>query len=119
MSDETNEIIAELIRCAGSVVGSLEWGDGTRGARIELELAREALEKNIAELEAQLKTTDEIGICTWTAPSEDENDYWSSSCGEAYVFEIDTPTVHGYAYCPHCGRKLVEVVLPEEDTNDD
>lgn len=41
--------------------------------------------------------------CTWT---EDSEGYYSTTCGEAYVFNDGTPTQNNACFCHHCGGKL-------------
>jgi len=42
--------------------------------------------------------------CTWT---EDAEGYYSTECGEAYVFNDGTPAQNNAVYCHHCGGKIV------------
>lgn len=42
--------------------------------------------------------------CRW---QHDEDCYWSTSCGEAHVFETDGPEENKHKFCPYCGGKLV------------
>jgi DNA repair exonuclease SbcCD ATPase subunit len=68
-------------------------------------IARAALVENgeveIERLQAQIK-----GTCKWTL---DDSEYgvWDTGCGEAVVFEVETPEANGYKYCHYCG-KLIE-----------
>lgn len=42
--------------------------------------------------------------CTWV---EDAEGYYSTECGEAYVFNDGTPQQNGAYFCHHCGGKLI------------
>lgn len=42
--------------------------------------------------------------CTWTP---DEEVYYSTECGEAYVFNDGTPKQNNAYFCHHCGGKLI------------
>lgn len=42
--------------------------------------------------------------CTWV---EDSDGYYSTECGEAYVFNDGTPQKNGAYFCHHCGGKLI------------
>ena len=42
--------------------------------------------------------------CTWT---EDADGYYSTECGEAYVFNDGTPAHNNAYFCHHCGRTIV------------
>ena len=42
--------------------------------------------------------------CTWT---EDADGYYSTECGEAYVFNDGTPAYNNAYFCHHCGGTIV------------
>jgi len=42
--------------------------------------------------------------CTWT---EDADGYYSTGCGEAYVFNDGTPAQNNAYFCHHCGGRIV------------
>jgi len=42
--------------------------------------------------------------CTWT---EDADGYYSTECGEAYVFNDGTPAHNNAYFCHHCGGTIV------------
>lgn len=49
-------------------------------------------------------------ICTWTAIKDpDSGIIWFSDCGHEYLFEDEGPIGNEFAFCPYCGKRLVEV----------
>jgi len=42
--------------------------------------------------------------CTWT---EDAEGYYSTECGETYVFNEGTPAQNNAYFCHHCGGKII------------
>lgn len=78
--------------------------------------------KNLADAVAMLGGSDSFlerqnsgNTCKWNAPTEEDSDCWETSCGEAFVFETETPGKNGYRFCPSCGKKLVEIIREVED----
>jgi hypothetical protein len=61
----------------------------------------ENLRREIERLKAQRN-----GTCKWVL---EDNEYgvWDTGCGEAVVFDEETPKANGYKYCHYCG-KLIE-----------
>jgi len=60
--------------------------------------------------------------CVWTREDFDD-DVWSASCGpdRLFVFTTGGPVENRMAYCPYCGKPLVEaepVVEPDKDDDD-
>ncbi len=57
-------------------------------------------------------TTDKVKVeCGWTrTPSivEDE-DTWTTLCGNVWMFEEGTPQDNGMKFCCYCGRPLVQM----------
>ena len=69
-----------------------------------------ALKARIIELEDERN-----GVCEWTYVDDGYGDRWETQCGEAFIFEVETPKGHGYNYCPKCGKLMQEVAKPEAD----
>ena len=44
--------------------------------------------------------------CVWTY--FDDDDYWETTCGNAFCIMEGTPGENMMHYCPYCGGKLVE-----------
>ena len=67
--------------------------------KAEAKIDRQAAE--IERLKAQRNET-----CKWVL---EDNEYgvWDTRCGEAVVFDEETPKANGYKYCHYCG-KLIE-----------
>jgi NMD protein affecting ribosome stability and mRNA decay len=41
--------------------------------------------------------------CTW---EEDDEGIWSSTCGQEWEFNVDTPEGNNFRFCPFCGHPL-------------
>lgn len=54
----------------------------------------------IERLKAQGEET-----CKWML-DDDEYGVWETRCGEAIVFETETPQANGYKYCHYCGKQI-------------
>ena len=55
-------------------------------------------------------------VCRWSPMNPNENGAWETQCGEAFWFEVGTPTDNNMKFCPFCGGALIQV---EEPTNED
>jgi hypothetical protein len=55
--------------------------------------------------------------CTWR---EDENGQWEADkpCGYAFEFTEGSPQYNNWAYCPKCGKPLVEVPYEDEEVEE-
>jgi len=53
--------------------------------------------------------------CVWTYVVDDEDEYWSTSCGEEFVTIEGTPKENGNNFCPSCGNPLVEFYPQESE----
>lgn len=42
--------------------------------------------------------------CKWVY-DEDEN-FYTTNCGESFYFECDGPEEHGFKFCMYCGLKI-------------
>ena len=45
----------------------------------------------------------------WTHPcvwAEDDEGIWSSTCGQEWEFNVDTPEGNNFRFCPFCGHPL-------------
>jgi hypothetical protein len=54
------------------------------------------------------------GTCEW---AEDDDGVWFTTCANAWVFTEGGPSENGCAFCPYCGRKLVEVTERSSDAD--
>lgn len=50
--------------------------------------------------------------CRWRY---DEDDFWGTGCGEAFVFMDGGPAENRVAFCPYCGRPLEIIEANEEE----
>ena len=48
--------------------------------------------------------------CMWECVDTDEW-VWESECGEEWILTEGTPRQNGMAYCPFCGKRMIEVEL--------
>lgn len=55
------------------------------------------------------------GECRWTLEETDWYSMWNGECGAVWSLEVGGPTENKMAYCPQCGRPLVEVAEDEEE----
>jgi len=46
------------------------------------------------------------GQCRWVL----DEDYWETSCGEAFCLNEGTPSDNDFEFCPYCGKSLVEFI---------
>ena len=60
--------------------------------------------------------SDVDGCCNWTYDAGD--DFWETECGEAFVFMDGGPAENNARFCSYCGKKLVEIVPPTDDEED-
>jgi len=44
-------------------------------------------------------------VCDW----EEDDESYSTDCGQWFYFEYDGPEENGFKYCPYCGRELKEI----------
>lgn len=76
------------------------------------------LDPEQTSMEQVVKRVREVmGSCTWILADEDSN-VWDTSCGGAFIMEVDTPEDNEMHYCPYCGKHLVQVI-PEEEASDE
>jgi hypothetical protein len=61
------------------------------------------------ELDALKEKT---GICKWTY--DDYWCYWHTDCGQDFVLETGSPKENEMVFCCFCGKRLVEVIPPED-----
>ena len=47
--------------------------------------------------------------CVWT---EDEDGAWDTHCGNRFLIIDGTPTENDMAFCPYCGKAIVENESP-------
>ncbi|MBV4365872.1 hypothetical protein [Erwinia phyllosphaerae] len=67
-----------------------------------LELRRRRV--NDAEKDKRIAELSSPGECGWRY---DENDYfWSSSCGEDWQFTVDGPVENRVKFCQGCGKQV-------------
>jgi len=45
--------------------------------------------------------------CEWKYVSEDD-DYYETTCSQAFYLTNGTPKDNHYKFCPHCGRRIKE-----------
>jgi hypothetical protein len=58
------------------------------------------------------------GTCEWTPEEEYDSTAWQPSCGGSLFEFTDGGPVHNhFAFCPYCGKTLVETV-PEAEPED-
>jgi hypothetical protein len=57
---------------------------------------------HIEALEAQLDRT-----CEWSVSAHRDNEYWSSSCGDDWMFIDGGPEENSVRFCQGCGGKVV------------
>ncbi len=62
--------------------------------------------KRAEKAERELKRLAGDGECRW---SQNEDGYYDTACGQAFVMESGTPIDNGMHYCCYCGKRLVEV----------
>lgn len=53
--------------------------------------------------------------CVWLP--DFDGSVWNTDCGQAFCFEVGTPTENLYRFCPYCGKELSEFE-PEEEKYD-
>ena len=62
--------------------------------------------EDIMDLRDHITALEQVGPCTWEY--DDDDDYWGTSCGDAFCITDGTPAENKMHYCPYCGKKLVE-----------
>jgi len=76
------------------------------------------LEQIVNKLDAEIRR---ISVpCTWTFTTsyhKFSEDYWETSCGQAFCMITGTPKENNYNFCPSCGKPLVEFYI--QDSEDD
>ena len=45
----------------------------------------------------------EIHTCTW---ADNEDGFYETTCGHAFVFNDGTARENGFVWCPYCGGKM-------------
>ncbi len=53
-----------------------------------------------------------VPVCVW---SYDDDDFWKTDCGNAFVLNEGTPVENDMRFCPYCGGKLVEHKLETDE----
>ena len=53
-----------------------------------------------------------LTYCEW---DEDENEVWTSSCGQEYIYT--SPVDLDFGFCPYCGKELVYIRYDAYDFN--
>lgn len=46
-----------------------------------------------------------LNECEWT---DDDDDFYETTCGHAFTFTEGTPADNQFVYCPYCGCKIKE-----------
>ena len=92
------ELAAANERAEDAIAQSFEWAQKVE--RVEAKLAA----SEAARLAA-------VEPCLWT----DQEDYWQSDCGQAFVFNDGTPAENGAKFCNHCGKPIAYSALPVEE----
>ena len=54
-----------------------------------------------------------VEICEWSQNCDDDERYFDTSCGEAYVLIDGTLDENKHKYCPYCGCKIY--LTPSDD----
>lgn len=72
---------------------------------ILLELARK-MAAALDKYQEQRPYNGHTETCAWTYNSDD--DFWVTSCAEAYCLVEGGPKENSYNFCPNCGGKLIE-----------
>lgn len=49
-------------------------------------------------------------VCNWY--EDDSTCSWDTDCGNKFQFEDGGPKDNGLAYCPYCGKELVQNYTP-------
>lgn len=59
----------------------------------------------------ELDTLVGAATCEWQIDTEGEfeDEYYETSCGNRFVFELGTPQKNGYVFCQSCGRRIAYV----------
>lgn len=74
-----------------------------------------ALEEKALRLSEQIDAAKKVNdLCGWSCSSIGEEG-WETSCGNMFIIEAGTPKDNDFIYCPYCGRKIHEVVIPESE----
>lgn len=61
----------------------------------------------------------EVTNCSWKQTDED-NDFWETSCGGAFTLEAGGPSENRMKFCCYCGLSINELkwVAPVDDEED-
>lgn len=83
----------------------------------ELTLSRWFEEKGITEWQLNHTRSRNIGKCEWIC--DNDEGIHDTGCNNAHCFEAGGIEENKYAYCPYCGKQIVETKIPddEEDEN--
>ena len=57
--------------------------------------------------EARMKI--QTDYCLWVLVDgydRDTSSQWASQCGQEWSFSEGTPEIHGYKFCPNCGKPV-------------
>lgn len=57
-------------------------------------------------------------VCYWEEV-EDIPDFYRSDCGDSHLFLKGGPKDNRFAYCPYCGKQLIQLITNEELSNED
>lgn len=57
--------------------------------------------------------------CEWTIDANPDFTVWETTCGQAFVFEVDGPEHNGMKFCCYCGKPLVEVRITDCEVCDE
>lgn len=52
---------------------------------------------------------------TWILDDEDANSWECSKCGDLLLINDGTPYENGWFFCPHCGTKLEEQAVKQNE----
>jgi len=52
-----------------------------------------------------------MNTCSWAHKEDWDDDYWETSCDNAFVLLSGTPSDNGMKFCPYCGK----VIMPVEE----
>lgn len=72
----------------------------------------------ITALRAALEQPEPTPECSWMQDGDHESDVWAAGCGRHryFAFNEGSPSESGMKYCFHCGKKLVEVPIDEDES---
>lgn len=52
-------------------------------------------------------------FCRWEEAVTESGSAYNTDCGNTQTFTRDTPYNNGYAYCPYCGRRILDMADKE------